>query len=409
MFAQFSDETRQKLIETVQWIVAAGNAGRTERGLTTGLARHMVAAGLPVHRISMGSDVLDPVVQARQYIWTAEKGTEPLRRERGLRDTDDWLKSPLYWMMSNETKHLHVPLNTPRTADFPLLVTLRERGFTDYYSRMELYSDKAQLGGTRGLMATFASRDPDGFSPEHLAFIDLVLPAFALAFLARLNARILSRALATYLGKTPAERVLKGEITRGEGQTIDAIVWMSDLSGFTRTADGLSREDILEFLNAHAEIVSDAVEAHGGEVLKFIGDGILAVFPRANEKSFAAAQALDAAIRVKVASRLMAKHRAEAGKPSAEIIVALHRGDVLFGNFGSSDRLDFTALGSAVNEASRICSLAKTLDQTLLVSDDFKDVMPPGDDRLVSVGRYALRGVADPKHLYTLDRTIVRA
>ncbi|HRJ70160.1 MAG TPA: adenylate/guanylate cyclase domain-containing protein [Beijerinckiaceae bacterium] len=408
MVPAIAPERLPQLIDIVRWIVAAGNVGRSERGLTEGLANLLVEAGIPVHRISMGSNVLDPVLQSRSYVWTAETGTEPMRFERGLRQSENWLKSTLYWMMSNEQSRLRVPLDSARANDFPLLVSFRERGYTDYYARLEAYGERAQASGARGLMATFTSRDPAGFSDEHLAFLDAVLPAFALAFLARLNTRILARALSTYLGKTPAERVLKGEITRGQGQTVDAIVWMSDLSGFTKTADALPREDILEFLNAHAEIVSDAIEAHGGEVLKFIGDGILAVFPRANAQSWAASQALDAAIRVQVAAKIMANQRREQDKPSAEIIISLHRGDVLFGNFGSQDRLDFTALGSAVNEASRICSLAKTLDQKLLVSDDFKEVLPPGDDRLVSVGRYALRGVADPKHLYTLDRAVVR-
>lgn len=408
MLEKFSPDQRQKLFEVAHWIVTAGNFGRSERGLTDGLAQRLVAAGIPVSRISMGSDVLDPVIQSRSYVWTEETGTEPMRFERGLRRSENWLRSTLHWMVSNEQMRLRVPLFSPEADAFPLLVDLRQRGYTDYYGRIETYGERAQAAGTRGLMATFTSKDPAGFTDVHLAFLDALLPAFALAFLARLNARILSRALATYLGRTPAARVLKGEITRGQGQTIDAVVWMSDLSGFTKTADGLPREDILEFLNAHAEIVTDAVEAHGGEVLKFIGDGVLAVFPRTDATRSAAAQALDAAIRVKMESRTMTEQRRELNRPSAEIIIALHRGDVLFGNFGSQDRLDFTALGAAVNEASRICSLAKTLDQTLLVSDDFREVMPPDDDRLVSVGRYALRGVNDPKHLFTLDRTIVR-
>jgi adenylate cyclase len=406
MFYDLSPEKRARVVEIVQWIIAAGNYGRSERGLTDGFSNRLAAAGVPVDRVSIGSDVLDPVLQSRSYIWRKGQGTEPYRYERTLRRSENWQKSTLFYMIDRGETRLRMRLDSPGIEEFSLLPQLRDEGFIDYYGRLEGYGERAGAAGTRGLMATFATKSANGFSDEERAVIDAVLPAFALAFLARLNHRILGRALTTYLGRTPAERVLRGAITRGESQTMEAVIWMSDLAGFTRTADSLPRESILEFLNAHAEVVTNAIEEHGGEVLKYIGDGILAVFPCTTSIGQSAGAALNAAIQVDREARQLKRDRRDMGRVGTDVIVALHRGEVLFGNFGSQDRLDFTALGPAVNESSRLCSLAKTLDQTTLVSNELRAALPDEDHRLVSVGRYALRGVSEPKHLYTLDREV---
>ena len=391
------------IFDILSWLAQAGLAGRSERGLTNGLAVRLRAAGVPVDRVSMGSDVLDPVLQARSFIWTPDNGAEKFTFERTSNRSDNWTKSTLYWMLSNEIHTLRLDLTSARAKEFSLMETLAAAGHKDYYGRIVPYGDKANLGSARGLMATFSTRKDGGFTDGDIILIDAILPFFALAFLTQSKSRMVSRVLSTYLGDTPAKRILKGDITRGEPQTIDAVLWMSDLSGFTKTSDPLPREAILEYLNAHAEIVANAIHAHGGEILKFIGDGILAVFDGRNGEACSAECALDAALEVGKAVEKLKETRMVKGLPTSNIIIALHQGNVLFGNFGSIDRLDFTALGSAVNEASRLVSLAKTLEQTLIVSQEFKDGMSERQDSLVSLGRYALRGVAGARHLYTAD------
>lgn len=389
------------------WLVDAGLDGRSERGLTNGLAARLNAAGVPVHRISMGSDVLDPVLQSRSFIWRSESGTEKYRFERGLRRSDQWLKSPLFWMLSNERFSLHLPLSSTEAEQFPLALELREAGYTDYLARIVPYGDRARLGAGRGLMATFATRAEGGFQPGHIAFLDAVLPTFALAFMSQMRGRMMGRVLETYLGDTPARRVLKGDITRGEAQTIEAVIWMSDLSGFTKTTDPMPREAILEYLNAHAEVVADAIHAHGGEILKFIGDGVLAVFDGRNGAECAAESALDAALQVQANIARLREERTPQGLATSSVIIGLHHGTVLFGNFGSQDRLDFTALGSAVNEASRLVTLGKTLEQRLVASAAFHAALKKRQPAMVSLGRYALRGVSGAQHLYTVDNEAI--
>jgi adenylate cyclase len=181
------------------------------------------------------------------------------------------------------------------------------------------------------------------------------------------------------------------------------VVWYSDLVGFTRIADAHRSQVVLAMLNDYAEAQVDTIEAHGGHVLKFIGDGLLAIFPDGNE-SDACARALDAAAQARRRLDALNARRSAAGLPVSDAHVALHIGELLYGNVGSPRRLDFTVLGAAVNEAARIEALCGSLDQRVIVSNAFAqaagvDARP----RLVSLGRYAMKGVARPQELYTLD------
>lgn len=391
------------LFDTLTWLVDAGLDGRSERGLTEGLAERLRAYGVPVDRIAMGSEVLDPVLRSRQFVWRLESGTEKYRHERGLGDTDEWLNSILHWMLVNNVTRKHLHLDDPEAQRYTLLPELKAQGFVDYYARNIPYGEAARLGAGKGLMATFGTRSPTGFSQDHIMTIETVLPAFSLAFMARSTTRTVGRVLSTYLGDRPAESILKGQIMRGEASTMEAVVWMSDIAGYTEQADHMRREGILEFLNVYAEIVADEVYNYGGEVLKFIGDGVLAVFESGGGNFDAAKAALDAAIAVEKAVAKVRVERQAENKPAAEVIIGLHHGKVLFGNFGSTDRLDFTALGSAVNEASRLVSLAKTLEQRVITSSQFRDQLGEKCTRLVSLGRYVLRSVSGAHHLYTVD------
>lgn len=389
--------------ETLNWLVRAAVDGRSERGLTNGIGTRLLAMGVPVHRISMGSEVLDPVLRSRQFIWRDDEGTEKFLHDRGIGESDAWLKSILHHMIRNQLHTVHMRLDDEEARQYSLLPELHERGYRDYYSRIIPYGVVARIGGSAGLMASFATRNEQGFSAEHLAVIEAILPTFALAYMARSSFRMTRRVLETYLGEVPAQSVLSGQITRGQAQTLEAVLWMSDLSGFTRTTEPMEHPAILEYLNAHAEVVADAIHEQGGEILKFIGDGILAAFDGRKGAEFGAERALDAALRVEREIIALREKRAPRGLATSNVTIGLHHGTVLFGNFGSVDRLDFTALGSAVNEASRLVSLGKTLEQTVIASQAFHDALTERRGSLVSLGRYALRGVSAAQHLYTVD------
>ena len=204
----------------------------------------------------------------------------------------------------------------------------------------------------------------------------------------------------TYLGRDAGRRVLSGRIMRGVTERIDAVIWFSDLRGFTRITD-LSPEQIIPLLNDYADVVVSAIHAQGGDVLKLIGDGILAIFT-AEDRAHACAAALAATVEAQKQVQTLSARRARELLPITDMYVGLHVGEVFYGNIGSTDRLDFTVVGPAVNETSRIAAMCRSVDQPILVSETFANVEGMRG-QLISVGRYALRGVAQPQELFTLD------
>jgi adenylate cyclase len=287
------------------------------------------------------------------------------------------------------------------TNEFPLLAELAAQGGTDYWSRIVRFGERVSLGETRGVATSWATREPGGFGERDLALIDATLAAFGLAFKATMTVDTARTLVSTYLGRDAAERILRGEIDRGQVKTVPTVLWFSDLTGFTRIADILPREQLLDLLNAYADCLVGVVHDHGGQVLKFMGDGILAVF--GGERGQACRRALDATEAAQASMARLNRERSAAGLPVTGFTLALHEGEVLYGNVGSQDRLDFTVIGPAVNEVSRIQAMSRSLDQPILVSAGFAAACGEQRARLVSLGRYALRGVGRPQELFTLD------
>ncbi|HEY1386351.1 MAG TPA: adenylate/guanylate cyclase domain-containing protein, partial [Dongiaceae bacterium] len=216
--------------------------------------------------------------------------------------------------------------------------------------------------------------------------------------------RVVRNLAATYLGRDAGELVLSGRIERGVADRIEAVLWFSDLSGYTRITDSAAPEEIIPLLNDYAEVVVSAIRDQGGDVLKLIGDGVLAIFT-ADDSAKACAAAIGAVLAAEQGIAALNQRRAAEHLPTTRMYVGLHIGEVFFGNIGSPDRLDFTVVGPAVNEASRIAAMCRSVDQKMLVSAPFAAVLRDAGPRLVSVGRYALRGVKQPQELFTLDRS----
>jgi adenylate cyclase len=253
----------------------------------------------------------------------------------------------------------------------------------------------------QGLATSWATSAPGGFAEQDLCLIEATLPAFALACKASIAGDTTRTLVATYLGQDAALRILRGEIERGQVNTVRKVLWFSDLVGFTRIADTLPQGPLLDLLNAYADCLVGVVHAHDGQVLKFMGDGILAVFDGTADA--ACGRGLDAAQAALAAMARLNRERAAAGLPVTGFTLALHVGEVLYGNVGSRERLDFTVIGPAVNEVSRIQAMSRSLDQPVLVSASFAAACKDERGRLVSLGRYALRGVGRPQELFTLE------
>jgi adenylate cyclase len=390
--------------DIVAWIVSRGLEGLGHADLLAGYCDRLALAGVPLWRASIGADALHPLVDSQGHRWIAGGGVhEEFSSRASAREREaEWHHSPWYWLITNGEWQMRRRLAMGEGEnEFPLLAALASEGGTDYWARIVGFGDKGGIGETRGVATSWTTRAPDGFAKRDLALLDATLPAFALAFKATMAIDTSRVLVTTYLGRAAAERVLRGEIERGQVSTVRRVLWFSDLVDFTGIADRLPREQLLDLLNAYTDCLVGTVHGHGGEVLKFMGDGILAVF--GGQEGEVCEHALNAAKSARSAIAQLNQRRSSAGLPVTGFTLALHEGEVLYGNVGSQDRLDFTVVGPAVNEVSRIQSMSRSLGQPILISASFAAACGGPRDRLMSLGRYVLRGVGRPQELFTLD------
>jgi adenylate cyclase len=388
--------------DIVAWTVRVGLEELDQAELMAGYCERLVAAGVPIWRASIGANTLHPLIVAQGHRWMPGEGVreEFFPRASTPEGEEQWLQSPWRRLIESGEQQMRRRLAVGEgTNEFPLLAGLAAQGGTDYWTRIVPFGNRGGIPEGQGLATSWTTRDAAGFAEADLALIDATLPALALAYKATTAVDTARTLVSTYLGRDAAERILRGEIDRGQVKTVRKALWFSDLTGFTRIADTLPREELLDLLNAYADCLVSVVHAHQGEVLKFMGDGILAVFD--GEQGEGCARALDAA---EAARRAIARLNEErSGRPVTSFTLALHEGEVLYGNVGSQERLDFTVVGPAVNEVSRIQAMSRSLDQPILVSASFAAACGRQRARLVSVGRYALRGVGRPQELFTID------
>jgi len=248
--------------------------------------------------------------------------------------------------------------------------------------------------------SSWATRQPGGFTDAEIEAIQSLIAPLARVAEIRAWYRVAGNLLTTYVGKNAGERVLAGQIRRGDTEAINAAIWLSDMRGFTMLADTLPPQDLVDLLNRYFDCQVPAIVEHGGEVLKYMGDGLLAIFPIGAERDFSTicAAALDAGRAAR--DQIAALCASDGDGSGLRFGLALHVGDVLFGNIGSGNRLDFTCIGPAVNLAARLEKLAGRLGRTILASEDFVDHC--GDDGLQPIGRFAVAGFAAEQMVYGL-------
>ena len=404
------------LLETLpRWLTQAGLAGVAEPDIVSGFCDRCVADGLPIGRAQVFIDTLDPVHEGRLFRWGHDPSEAPLMDYgRTSLDpsapsdaypidpvaTERWRGSPFYWMVQADEVLLRRRVTPAAAEEFTLLPELLAAGMTDYVAVITRFASDGVIGEMDAVYSSWATRAPGGFRDEHLAALETVVPYLALAIKSVALARMTDTLMKTYLGRDAGRRVLSGKIVRGIAERIDAVAWFSDLRGFTRITD-TAPEQVVPLLNDYFDVIVSAIQKHGGDVLKLIGDGTLAIFT-AEDRVQACDMALAAALEARSGVIRLKKQRVAAGKPVTDMYLGLHVGEVFFGNVGSRERLDFTVIGPAVNEVSRIAAMCRSVDQPILMSAAFAEV---GDlkRRLVSVGRYALRGVSHAQELFTVD------
>lgn len=386
-----------------RWLIDFGLAEDDETALFAGYCDRLAAAGVPLTRAAFGSDLLHPVLDARGFTWRPGEAVtrEDYPRQPVPPTMEDFQSSPFYWLIQNPGEEIRRRLERGEGRnEFPLLDRFAREGMTDYLALAVRFPPTATLGSVSGLLCSWQTDAPGGFGDEIADLLRRVSRSLALAYKAVASVHTGRTLMRTYLGEDAGRRVLAGDIERGKAETIQAVLWYSDLEGFTRIADSSASDGLLGLLNDYAETVVDVVQDHGGEVMKFIGDGILAIFPLTED---VCSRALNAAQSLLPAVDALTARRTGEGLPSTGIHVAMHVGEVLYGNIGSRDRLDFTVVGRAVNEVARIEAMCRSLEQRLIVSEAFAASAGAARERLVSLGRYALRGVRRPEELFTLD------
>jgi adenylate cyclase len=392
-----------RFLPLIEWIAAAGLSGESEIGLLQGFCERAGAAGLPLCRALIGIDTLHPVLEGRLFEWRREGG--PAQSEYGRldpdRSDDKWLQSPFHRLYESGATSLRRRFGDG-PEEFAMLEDLRREGMTDYVAMVNRFGSAGAIGMMDCTFSSWTTDRPEGYAQADVDALEFLVPCLALAVKSASIARITETLVETYLGRDAGHRVLRGHIERGVAEKISAVLWFSDLQGFTRITDTAPPAQIIPLLNDYAEAVVSALRSQSGEVLKFMGDGTLAIFAAGSAET-ACRQALDAADEAVRRVAALNRRRAAEGLPVTRLYLGLHVGEVFYGNIGSFERLDFTVVGPAVNETSRIAALCRSLDQHVLLSSAFAAAAGGHRARLVSVGRYALRGVRRPQELYTLD------
>jgi adenylate cyclase len=397
--------TELEFAPLVAWIAQAGLAGKSESALVAGFCNRLVALGVPVARAGVIIDTLHPIYEGRAFTWQ-EPDKETTILEYGRTDSGEpaerWRRSPFYHLVQSGEAHLRRRLSESTDTEFNVLGELRAIGMTDYLALINRFAADGVIGDMDCVYSYWVTASPNGFADTDIIDMKRVVPLLALAVKSASLARIAKTLVETYLGRGASERVLNGRIAPGIADRIETVLWFSDLRGYTRITDTAPPEQIIPLLNDYTEVIVSAIHEQGGDVLKLIGDGTLAIFTAENRSDAcrAALRALEGARRG--VSALNQRRLAE-DLPITDMYLGLHIGEVFYGNVGSKHRLDFTVVGPAVNEVSRIAALCRSVDQPVLVSEAFSTAIGGADGWLVSVGRFALRGVGRGQDLYTLD------
>jgi adenylate cyclase len=393
------------------WLIAQGLAGIAEADLLRGFCEQCCSAGLDLSRAITFIDTLHPIYEGRAFRWRSDDIEEKSTVEYGRTDqgaaAEDWLRTPFHYLLVSGADELRRRIRLGEPADFPVLETMKAEGHTDYVALIHRFSQEGVIGGMDCVYSSWQTRHAEGFTEANLVALRRLMPALALAIKAGALTRIAGTLVEVYLGQDAGQRVLSGRISRGVTDKISAVLWFSDLRGYTSITDSAAPDEIIPLLNDYAEAVISSIHEAGGDVLKLIGDGTLAIF-KADPPAEACRSALRAEANLRRAVKALNERRAAENHPVTTVYLGLHIGEVFYGNIGSKDRLDFTVVGPAVNEVSRIASLCRSVDRNVLLSESFAAATPVEKRvRLVSVGRYALRGVGRAQELFTLDPALL--
>jgi adenylate cyclase len=395
----------------MNWLVAQGLTGLPESDLIRGFCERCRAEGVALSYGLVVIDTLHPIFEGRGFRWHDIETNQPESFEYGSTETGDaadgWRRSIFYEMLEQGHEHRVSDLTDTTTHRYSKFEELASKGHKHVTSFVHRFGEAGTMGQMDCVYSNWTTRQDSGFGEEGLAALRDLVPVLGLAIKSAAQADIARTLGRVYLGRETSEQVLRGKMSRGITEKIKAVLWFSDLRSSTSISESMEPGEIIPFLNDYAQAAIDAIHDAGGEVLKLIGDGVLAMFTSEN-MSVAKRAALRAEHRFRNNIDVVNARRSGEGRPVTTAHVGLHIGEVLYGNIGSDDRLDFTVVGPAVNEVSRIASMCRSVDRELLTSSAFRNGLDAtGRNYLVSTGRFALRGIGGAQDLYTLDPDIL--
>jgi adenylate cyclase len=377
----------------VDWLLDLDNRSKDGIVLFDELCWRLLGQGIPLWRANLSIGTLHPQIMGIGYRWYRDRAlAQEFRVRHGMTEQSDYLESPMRPALERGIPMRYRLDGSERHEQYPLLQTFREQGATDY-----LVLPLTLFVG-RHSVVTWATDRPGGFTDGHVAAIQAILPALGLVVESKAMQRISTVLLDTYLGSTISRHILAGEVTRGQGRRVRAALMATDMRGFTALSDRLPGTELIMMLDDYFDAVTASVHAEGGEILKFIGDGVLAIFvPDGRSEQDVAAAALSAGQESLRRIGLVNDNRFAVGQDLIRVGIGLHLGEVIYGNVGASDRLDFTAIGPAVNLVSRLESLTKRLERPLLLSEAFAEAVGGG---LLSLGFHPVKGLSEPQEVF---------
>jgi adenylate cyclase len=372
------------------WLIDGARSAPLPQDVLSQLCDRLVACGLPLWRVAVFVRTLHPQVMGRRFVWHPGSDVETSEAPYELLETAEFRDSPITRVYQTG-RPIRRRLTDPDEArDFPVLAELRAQGVTDYLASPLLFTDGAIHA------VTCTTCEPGGFTNAHIADLEAIMTPLARVAEIRSLRRMASILLDTYVGHDAGERVLAGRIRRGDIEEIHAAIWLSDMRGFTALADRQPPRVLIDLLNRYFDCQVPVILDHGAEVLKFMGDGLLAIFAIAGDEAEVCTRALAAARRAQANVAALASST----MPGLRFGLALHIGDVLYGNIGSGNRLDFTCIGPAVNFAARIEKLAGQLGREILASDEFARHC---GGEFTPLGEFALPGFNAAQQVFALD------
>jgi adenylate cyclase len=390
-----NETARDQAHPVIRWLMTEARKRVDASEFLEAFAHELRAAGVDVSRITTGVPILHPQIFSFSGLWQLDKGTTE-RLYRTGPDTQATMSNSPIRIAYEGGGPVRCDLSAPpHDGEFAIVGDLRSQGFTDYI----VYSVPFADGSHKAL--SLATTRRGGFDSGEVALFEAMIPAVAFNLEVQALRRTARTLLDTYVGQQSGGRVLEGQIQRGTGETITAVIWLCDLRGFTNLSETLPRDALIDLLNCYFGPMCDAVAAQGGEILKFIGDAMLAIFPIGTDTAATCGAALVAAERAQAALIDENRRRQDAGLARIDYGLALHVGDVLYGNIGSDTRLDFTVIGPAVNLTARIESMCRQLGRSLLLSADF---VRAGRISADSLGAFALKGVGAEQEIFVPAR-----